>query len=97
VTCQVHDEEQLNEPTEPTQLQLDARRIAELTAALHEAATRLRAAAIAGGSDPQYADLAVAKYFQLCTDPYKGLPKGFNSAELARLWRQWMSNPRGER
>jgi hypothetical protein len=113
------EEEQLNEPTEPTQMQIDRRRIkaleealrvvqetslehagkqnqriavleAELTqaqvrvielsnmkpatmrqriqwleAGLRDAATRLRACAISGGTDPKYADLAVAAYFQL--------------------------------
>jgi hypothetical protein len=36
-----------------------------LEAALLDAAQRLRRAAIAGGSDAEYADLAVAKYFEI--------------------------------
>jgi hypothetical protein len=40
-------------------------RIATLEAALLEAAARLRVAAIAGGSDPWAADLAVEKYTKI--------------------------------
>jgi hypothetical protein len=42
-----------------------ADRIQALETALREAAVRLRTAAIAGGTAPEYADLAVAKYVQL--------------------------------
>jgi hypothetical protein len=56
---------ELNGPNEPTQLQLDQGRIKALEAALLDAAQRLRRAAIAGGTDPEYADLAVAKYFEI--------------------------------
>lgn len=39
--------------------------VKELSAALLEAAARLRVAAIAGGSDEEYADLAVERYTKL--------------------------------
>ena len=46
-----------------------ADRIQQLEAALREAAGRLRTAAIAGGTDPEYADLAIAKYSKLLEAP----------------------------
>jgi len=62
-------------------------RSAQLEAALRDAASRLRVAAIAGGSDPKYADLAVERYTKLldsstetagyppATPPSDGWPK----------------------